>query len=482
MNTNVDLHGADGVAESVEGRILTKRNAEQPLDVPNPESGTQGGGLDRVRNAAQQDKEKQFTALLHHVTPELLLESFYELNPKAAVGVDDETWQEYQKDAENRTRELHARVHQGTYRAQPSKRIYLPKPDGRQRPIGIACLEDKIVQAATAKVMGAIYEEDFLGFSYGFRPGRKQHDALDALYVALMQRKVNWVLDADIRGFFDAIDHTWMLQFIQHRIADKRVQRLIQKWLTAGISEDGEWSSTTVGTPQGAVISPLLANVFLHYVLDLWIDHWRRHHAKGDVVVVRYADDFVIGFQYREDAERCLQALRARMTQFGLELHPDKTRLIEFGRFAATNRQARGQGKPETFNFLGFTHICGRRRTGSFVIKRRSIAKRMRAKLQEVKQKLRKKINASIAEQGAWLRAVVQGWYNYHAVPGNRRALDEFRTQVSRMWRKLLQRRSHKARTKWSWTRMNRHIRRWLPSVRILHPHPDARWAVTHSR
>ncbi len=482
MNTNIDLNGDDRVAEHVEGRRLIERNAEHLLVASNPESGTRGSGLERVRKVAQQDKEKQFTALLHHITPELLLQSFYELNPKAAVGVDDETWQEYKQGAEIRTKDLHARVHQGTYRAQPSKRIYLPKPDGRQRPIGIACLEDKIVQAATVKVMTSIYEEDFLGFSYGFRPGRKQHDALDALYVAMMQRKVNWVLDADIRGFFDAIDHTCLLQFIQHRIADKRIQRLIQKWLTAGISDDGEWSSTTVGTPQGAVISPLLANVFLHYVLDLWIDHWRRHHASGDVVVVRYADDFVIGFQYRAEADRCLRALRERLEKFGLELHPDKTRLIEFGRFAATNRKARGQGRPENFDFLGFTHYCGRRRTGSFIVKRKSIAKRMRAKIKEVKQKLRKKINVRLPEQGAWLRAVVQGWFNYHAVPGNRHALDEFRTQVCRSWRKLLQRRSHKARNKWPWVRMKRHIQRWIPSVRITHPYPDERWAVTHSR
>lgn len=482
MNTNIDLNGDDRVAEHVEGRRLTERNAEQPLIAPDTESGTRGSGLDRVRKAAQQDKETQFTALLHHITPELLLQSFHKLNPKAAVGVDEQTWREYKVDVEIRIQDLHARVHLGTYRAQPSKRIYLPKPDGRERPIGIACLEDKIVQAAIVKVMESIYEEDFKAFSHGFRPGRKPHDALDAIYVALMRRKVGWVLDADIRGFFDAIDHTWLLKFIQHRIADKRILRLIQKWLTAGISDDGEWSRTTVGTPQGAVISPLLANVFLHYVLDLWIDHWRQNHARGQVIVVRYADDFIIGFQYQSDANRCFRELRERLTKFGLELHPDKTRLIEFGRFAETNRKARGQGKPETFDFLGFTHYCGRRRTGSFVVKRKSIAKRLRAKIKVVKQKLRTKINDKVSEQGAWLRSVVQGWFNYHAVPGNRQALNEFRKQVYRSWRQLLQRRSHKAKTKWPWSRMKRLIRRWIPSVRISHPYPDERLIVNYSK
>jgi len=462
--------------------MMTKRNAKQPRVAPNAESETRGGGLDRVRKAAQQDKGLKFTALLHHVTPELLREGFEELNPTAAEGVDEETWQEYKQDVEDRIRSLHARVHQGTYKAKPSKRIYLDKPDGRKRPIGIACLEDKIVQKAVGTVLMSIYEVDFKGFSYGFRPGRSQHNALDAVYVGLKRRKVNWVLDADIRGFFDAIDHGWLIEFLQHRIADKRILRLIQKWLTAGVSEDGEWSSTTVGTPQGAVISPLLGNIVLHYVLDLWIDHWRKHYARGDVIVVRFADDFIIGFQRREEANRCLRELRVRMEKFRLELHPDKTRLIEFGRFAAKNRKARGQGKPETFDFLGFTHYCGRRRTGSFTVKRRTIAKRMRAKLQNVKQVLRKKINASITEQGAWLRSVVQGWYNYHAIPGNRHALNAFRTEVSRLWRKLLQRRSHKAKSKWPWSRMKRLIRRWIPSVRIVHPYPDDRLTVPYSR
>ena len=480
VKTKNSLNGDEHVAEFVEERSLAKRNVDHPPLAPDTELDTRGSGLDRVRKVAQQDKKTQFTALLHHITPALLLLSFYKLNHKAAVGVDEETWKEYEKGVRNRIKDLHARVHQGTYRAKPSKRIYLLKPDGRQRPIGIACLEDKIVQHATGKVLAAIYEEDFKGFSYGFRPKRKPHDALDALYVALMRQKVNWVLDADIRGFRRRVRPRHRFRRHHHRIADRRILRLIRKWLTAGISEEGEWSRTTVGTPQGAVISPLLANVFLHYALDLWIDQWRKRHARGNVIVIRYADDFVMGFQYQEDAERCHEALRERLGSFGLELHPDKTRLLEFGRFAASNRKRRGQGKPETFDFLGFTHYCGRRRSGSFVVNRKTIAKRLRAKLQVVKKKLRSRINAGVPNQGAWLRSVVQGWFNYHAVPGNRHALNEFRTQVSHYWRKLLQRRSHKARNKWPWARMKRLLQRWIPSVRILHPYPDDRFfAVT---
>jgi group II intron reverse transcriptase/maturase len=322
---------------------------------------------------------------------------------------------------------------------------------------------------------------EFLGFSYGFRPGRSQHNALDALWVGLTQRKVSWVLDADIRGFFDAIDHEWLMKFVEHRIADRRILRLIRKWLRAGVSDDGEWSRTTVGTPQGAVISPFLANVFLHFVLDLWMKSWRERHAAGDVIVVRYADDFVMGFQHRSDAERCLRELRERLEKFGLELHPDKTRLIEFGRFAAERRSRRGQGKPETFSFLGFTHICGTTRNGRFTIKRKSLAKRMRAKLAEIKTQLRRKMHASVSEVGKWLRSVVQGWNNYHAVPGNGPCLDEFRTQISRHWLDTLRRRSQTGR-RWDWTRMSRLIRYWLPRPRILHPYPNERLIVTHPR
>jgi group II intron reverse transcriptase/maturase len=392
------------------------------------------------------------------------------------------TWQEYGDDGLlGRINDLHDRVHRGTYRAKPSKRAWIPKADGRRRPLGIAALEDKIVQQAVQTVLEQVYEEDFVGYSYGFRPGRNPHNALDALWVGLTERKVNWVLDADIRGFFDAINHDWLMKFIEHRIADRRILRLIRKWLRAGVSEEGRWSQTTVGTPQGAVISPLLANVYLHYVLDLWVQQWRKQHAQGDVIIVRYADDFVMGFQHRSDAERCLQELRGRLAKFGLELHPDKTRLIEFGRFAAERRAKRGLGKPETFDFLGFTHYCGTTRKGAFTIKRQSVAKRMRAKLQAIKAQLVRFMHFPVAEVGRWLRAVVQGWFNYHAVPGNSTCLDRFRTLVGRVWRSVLRRRGQKGRAG-GWEHWSRLLRCWLPPARILHPYPDERFAVMHPR
>jgi len=473
--------GTKAAAESVEERGLTKGNATRILLAPDAVPGKRGMGLLGVREAAKRDKKQRFTALLHHVTPELLRASFFELKRSAAPGVDGVTWREYGQRLEERIIDLHGRVHRGAYRARPSKRAWTPKADGRQRPLGIAALEDKIVQQAVKTVLEQIYEEDFLGFSYGFRPGRSCHNALDALWVGVTQRKVSWVLDADIRGFFDAIDHEWLLTFLEHRIADRRILRLVRKWLRAGVSEDGEWSRTTVGTPQGSVISPILANVFLHYVLDLWVNQWRKRHARGEVIVVRYADDFVMGFQHRDDAERCLRELRERFAKFGLELHPDKTRLIEFGRFAAERRAKRGEGKPETFNFLGFTHCCGKTRKGTFTIKRRSIAKRMRAKLQEIKQQLIRRMHRPTIEVGAWLRSVVRGWFNYHAVPGNRRSLDQFRTQVARLWLRVVRRRSQKGRC-WTWERMTRLIQRWLPKAHILHPYPNERLIVNHPR
>jgi len=424
----------------------------------------------------------RFTSLLHHITPELLVASYRDLNRSATPGVDGERWMEYGKELEARILDLHERVHRGSYRAKPSKRVWIAKADGRLRPLGIAALEDKIVQQAVATVLECIYEEDFLGFSYGFRPGRSCHNALDALWVGLMQRRVNWVLDADIRGFFDAIDHEWLMKFVEHRIADRRILRLIRKWLRAGVSEDGEWSRTTVGTPQGAVISPILANVFLHYVLDLWVKWWRKRHAQGDVIIVRYADDFVLGFQYRDDAQRCLAELGRRMQSFGLQLHPEKTRLIEFGRFAATDRQRRGAGKPETFDFLGFTHCCGTRRDGGFTVKRKSMAKRMRAKLKEVKNHLRVLMHSKVRDVGRWASAVVRGWMNYHAVPGNRESVDAFRTQVCRMWHWTMRRRSESGGRRWPWSRMQRLIRLWIPPARIVHPYPNERLVVAYSR
>jgi len=468
--------GTPPLAESVEGRGTAEGNAFRLTTYRTQSRKGVSIELEGVRRVASRDKEVRFTSLLHHVTKSLLGVSYQALNPAAVPGVDEMTWEEYGRGLEDRIKDLHHRVQSGTYRAQPSKRIYLPKPDGRQRPIGIAALEDKIVQQAIRTVLEQIYEEDFLGFSYGFRPARSQHNALDALTMAIRYRKVNWVLDADIRGFFDNINHEWLIKFLEHRIADKRVIRLVKKWLRAGVSEDGEWSRTTIGTPQGAVISPLLANVFLHYVMDLWIHQWRRRYASGDVIVVRYADDFVIGFQYRGDAERCLRELGSRMQKFGLTLHPEKTRLIEFGRFAAPNRNRRGEGKPETFNYLGFTHCCGTTRRGAYKIARITVAKRMGAKLREIKAELRKQMHAPIHVQGQWLRRVVQGWLQYHAVPGNYARLEQFCTAVSRLWYWTLRRRSHKARTRWNWTRLRPHLKRWFPKVQILHPYPEQRF------
>ena len=473
--------GPTAAAEPGEGRGSTKGNATETLLAPDSEPGKRGMGLCGVREAAKRDKKMRFTALLHHVNPALLRASYFELKRQAAPGVDGMTWHEYGRNLEERLDDLHGRIHRGVYWAQPSKRAWIPKADGRQRPLGIAALEDKIVQQAVKTVLEQIYEEDFLGFSYGFRPGRSCHNALDALWVGIAHRKVNWVLDADIRGFFDNIDHEWLLSFVEHRIADRRILRLIRKWLKAGVSEDGQWSRTTVGTPQGSVISPLLANVFLHYFFDLWANQWRKRYARGSVIMVRYADDFVVGFQDRVDAERFLRELRRRFERFGLQLHPDKTRLIEFGRYAAERRAGRGLGKPETFDFLGFTHYCGTTRKGTFTIKRKSVAKRMRAKLQEIKQRLRQRMHDAVVEVGQWLRSVVRGWFNYHAIPGNSACLNQFRTQVQRLWRRILRSRSQKGRC-WTWLRMSRLIDRWLPTARILHPYPEQRLTVNYPR
>ncbi len=423
----------------------------------------------------------RFTALLHHVSVDRLRDAYRAISPNAAAGVDEVTWGDYGLDLEANLRDLHARVQQGSYRAKPSRRVYIPKTDGRLRPLGIAALEDKIVQRAVVEVLSAIYEEDFVGFSYGFRPGRSQHDALDALAVGIERRRVSYVLDADIRDFFTGLDQSWLLKFLEHRIADKRVLRLIQKWLAAGVIEDGEWSETETGTAQGASVSPLLSNIFLHYVFDLWADQWRRRHAQGDMVLVRYADDYVAGFEYREDAERFLAELRGRFAEFGLELHPDKTRLIEFGRFAAKRRRARGLRKPETFDFLGFTHICAKDRRGRFKLKRVTSKKKMRAKQQAVKTEMRRRMHHPIPEQGNWLARVLQGHYNYYAVPDNSKALGEFRRWVIRSWRAALSRRSQKGQI--TWERAFRLAALWLPQPRVLHPWPSVRFdAKTRGR
>jgi RNA-directed DNA polymerase len=466
------------LAEDEEGRPLIRENTRQASTHSTQSEARVSQGLAGVRKAARERKEMKFTALLHHMTVSLLRESFYALKRRAAPGVDGITWKEYEAGLEDRLIDLHNRVHRGAYRAQPSRRVYIPKPDGRQRPLGVAALEDKIVQQAALTILNQIYEVDFRGFSYGFRPGRSQHQALDALYVAITRRKVNWVLDCDVRSFFDQLSHDWLLKFIQHRVADLRVLRLIRKWLKAGVMENGEWKDTEAGTPQGSVISPLIANVYLHYVFDLWVDAWRKKSARGEVVVVRYADDNVLGFQYRADADRFLEDFRERLRKFGLELHPDKTRRIEFGRFAEQDRKRRGEGKPETFDFLGFTHISGKDRNGSFALKRKTIGKRMRAKLLEIKQQLRRRMHDPIAQTGAWLRSVVQGYFNYHAVPGNIDSLGAFRYRVTRLWRSVLFSRSQ--RQNLNWAKMRKLADRWIPQPRVLHPYPRVRFDAIH--
>jgi RNA-directed DNA polymerase len=433
-----------------------------------------------VRRVAISDKEVRFTALLHHVTVELLREGFKALRREAAPGVDGMTWEAYGQDLEANLQGLHGRLHRGAYRAKPSRRVYIPKADGRQRPLGVAALDDKVVQRAVVEVLNTIYEPEFLGFSYGFRPGRSQHDALDALAAGIKRKKVNWVLDADVRDFFTSLDHNWMEKFLEHRIADRRVLRLIRQWLVAGVVENGKWTACDEGTPQGAVISPLLANVYLHYVFDQWAEQWRRRHARGDMVIVRYADDFIAGFQHRGDAERFQAELSERFAKFALELKAEKTRVLEFGRFATKDRAARGLGRPETFDFLGFTHACGKTRGGYFALRRVTIAKRVRAKLKEVKDQLRRRLHLPIPEVGRWLGSVVRGHLAYYAVPGNTDAVAAFVKQVLRLWWQALKRRSQRAKV--TWERMYRLAERWLPKPRVLHPYPEIRFDVRHPR
>jgi len=467
-------------AEAVEGRGVAEGNAREPPAGRIQSRETASMGLEGIREAAKRDRRMKFTSLLHHITPSLLVESFYDLKRNAAAGVDGVTWREYEDVLYTRVHDLHREIHTGAYRAQASRRVYIPKAGGKMRPLGIAALEDKIVQQAVVKVLSMIYEEDFLGFSYGFRPGRGQHDALDALYVGIKSQKVNWILDADIQSFFDSIDHEWMMRFLEHRIADRRILRLIRKWLKAGVIEDGRRVAAEKGTPQGAVISPLLANIYLHYVLDLWAHQWRQRHATGQVIIVRYADDGVFGFEHRRDAEQFLAALRERLARFGLALHPDKTRMIEFGRYASKNREQRGEGKPETFDFLGFTHCCGKTRKGWFKILRLTTKKRMRATLKVIRAKLRSKMHQPVPVVGKWLGSVVRGYFNYFAVPGNEYRLCSFRSEICRTWRRMLQRRSQ--RHNLSWERFRRLENRYIPQYRNTHPYPEQRFGVTHPR
>jgi|SRR6478735_2124677 RNA-directed DNA polymerase len=468
-------------AESVEPRTGTKGNADQQSTRQAQDWESVSQALARIRQAAKLRKKERFTSLLHHVSVDLLRLSFFALKKDAAPGVDGLAWRDYEtNNLEGNLEDLHDRVHRGAYRALPSRRQYIPKADGRQRPIAICALEDKIVQRAVAMVLNAIYEEDFRGFSYGFRPKRSQHDALDALMVGITTTKVNWILEVDIRSFFDEVNRDWLGRFLEHRMADPRILRLIQKWLKAGVLENGVVTDSEKGTGQGTVISPLLANVYLHYSLDLWAEHWRRREATGDMIIVRYADDVVVGFEHESDARRFWDAMRERLQKFSLSLHPDKTRLVEFGRVAAANRNRRGLGKPETFAFLGFTLVCSKSRRGRFLLKRRSRRDRMKAKLKDVSSELRHRMHQSIPEQGNWLKQVVTGYFAYHAVPTNSAALVTFRDEIIARWRWVLHRRSQKSAL--TWTRMTKLADDWLPKPRILHPWPNQRFVVKHPR
>ena len=464
-------------AETAEGSGLAKGNSPEGHDARTQRRVHASDGIERVRQAARRERRQRFTALLHHVYDvKRLRTAYFALKRDAAAGIDGQTWQHYGEALEANLQDLSARLQRGAFRASPVRRAYIPKADGRQRPLGVPTLEDKLVQRAVVEVLNPIYEQDFLGFSYGFRPTRSPHRALDALTVGIERRSVNWVLDADIQGFFDTLNHEWLVRFLEHRVADRRVVRLIQRWLSAGVLEDGTRSRSEIGTVQGGSISPLLANIYLHYVFDLWIQRWRRTEARGDVVVVRFADDFVVGFEHREEAERFLAALRERFARFGLALHPGKTRLIEFGRYADRTRRTRGDGKPATFNFLGFTHLCAKTRQGRFTVRRQTMRQRWQAKLREVKTALRQRLHDPVPEVGAYLRAVVRGHVRYYGVPLNTAALRAFRWAVGRLWYRVLRRRSQ--RTRVTWDRVARLIAQWLPPAVVCHPYPLVRFGV----
>ena len=467
---------AGPLAESAEGRRSTRRNADQSnLACTQRQTKRRSSGLDGVREAARKDRKQKFTSLLHHVTIDLLRVSFFRLKRKAAVGVDEISWQDYEQDLEANLRDLHGRIHRGAFRAKPSRRVYIEKADGSSRPLGIPSLEDKIVQHAIRHVMQHIYEEDFKGFSYGFRPHRSPYQALDAVYVGITEQRVNWIIDADIKGFFDEIDRDWLMKFIEHRIGDKRLLRLIQRWLNAGIIEETDWSDSGKGTPQGGILSPLLANIFLHYVLDLWFDWWRRRYGSGRCIIIRYADDFILGFEQESDARKCLAALSERLIQFGLHLHPTKTRLIEFGRWSAQRNHREGR-KSETFDFLGLTHFWGPTRKGHLTLQRRTMAKRLRRKLAEIGEALRRRRHESVGQTGRWLASVVRGWQQYHGVPMNFRRLQQFQEGIFHLWLQQLRRRSQRGRARWTYQRMRRLMERHLPTPRITQPWPHHRF------
>jgi group II intron reverse transcriptase/maturase len=466
------------VAERVERRDLPKENKQQQNMLRTQRREGMLNQLLLIHRKAKMDKKIRFTTIMHHIYNIDMLEcAYFEIERNAAPGVDKETWRSYGRNLEGNLEDLSERLKSGAYKAKPVRRVYIPKADGKQRPLGVTALEDKIVQRAAVAVLNTIYEADFVGFSYGFRPKRSQHQALDALYVGIFTRNVNYVFDADIQDFFNKINREWLIKFIEHRIADKRVVRLIQKWLNAGILEEGKIIYNEQGTQQGSAASPLLANVFLHYVYDLWVHQWRKQKARGEVVVVRFADDTVVGFQYESDAKQFHEELKERLQKFGLELHPEKTRLIEFGRYASENKKKRNEGKPETFTFLGYTHICGKtRKNGRFTIWRHTIKKRMQKKVKEIKDELKKRMHDSIQTTGQWLKAVVTGHYRYYGVPGNYEAMNDFRHLIGQRWKQSLKRRSQKANI--TWKKMGKLIDRWIPKPQIYHKYPSERFGV----
>ena len=473
--------GAPAPAEPMEPRAEPKGNLEGQSTRRTQDRESVSQAADRIRQFVQRERMVRLTTLLHHVTVDALRWAFFELKKDAAAGADGMTWRMYKEGLEGRLADLHDRVHSGAYRATPSRRVNIPKPDGGTRPLGVAAIEDKIVQKAVAEIiLTPIYEAEFLGFSYGFRPRRGAHDALDALAVGITRRKINWVVDCDIRKFFDTVSRDWLVRFLEHRIGDKRVIRLIIKWLNAGVMEDGEWRDDLRGTPQGSGISPILANVYLHYVLDLWFHKkWRSREVNGETIIVRYADDFVAGFQHKRDAERFLDAVKERFGTFDLELHPDKTRLIEFGRFAHRDRRQRGQGRPETFDFLGFTHYCTKSRRGYFLLGRKPVSKRMARTLKRIKEELRRRMHCDVVDTARWLGKVVDGWLNYFAVPTSTLYLRRFVERLKRLWLKVLRRRSQKDR--FSLDQIKILVEKHWPRPLIRHPWPDQRLAVSVS-
>ena len=465
-------------AEGMEERPPAKGNAQEHPS-PRTQSRTEGmqAVLERIREAVKRDKEIKLTALYHHVyNIDHLMAAYYQLEKKAAAGVDGETWQHYGQELEANLEDLSGRLGRGAYRAAPVRRVYIPKADGRLRGLGIPALEDKIVESVVAQIFSVIWEEEFLGFSYGFRPGRSPHLALDALTVGIERKRVRWVLEIDIRAYFDTISHEWLMKFIEHRIGDRRILDLIQKWLRAGVLEDGSWTQSEEGTPQGNLISPVLANIYLHYVFDQWAHQWRKQNARGDMIIVRYADDSVVCFEHRAEAERFKEELAERLKKFNLELQAEKTHLIEFGRYATADRKHRGEGKPETFNFLGFTHICGKKRNGQFCVLRQTMKKRMRAKLKALNIEIKQRQHSPVPEQGKWLQSVLLGHYRYYGVPRNGPAMEAFRKEVVRHWKHALERRSQRGSI--TWERMNRLTNRWLPNPRIYQPYPSQRLSL----